>query len=75
LIGLEAAFHEHPYATMVTGVFLFTLLVTVAYFFGVVPGESKTEAGLNRLIIISVILLMTTIVAWVAAISMTSSDG
>jgi hypothetical protein len=68
-MDVRAGFYKHPYATMVTGVFLFSLLVTVLYFFGLISGEPKT------LLTITGVLLIATAATWITAISLSSDDG
>lgn len=67
---MRTGFYKHPYATMVTVVFVFSLLVTAVYFFGLIPGERKSQPVFIRLLAITGILLITTVVTWIAAISL-----
>ncbi|MFC6865347.1 hypothetical protein ACFQGE_18020 [Halomicroarcula sp. GCM10025817] len=64
----RTVFNKHPYATMVTAVFLFSLLITAFYFFGLYPGVPETQPKLDRLLTITVILFVATSVTWITAI-------
>lgn len=75
MVNLRSGFYNHPYATMVTGVFLFAVMITVLYFFGLIPGETKTQVGLARLSFVTGILLVATIASWIVVFSMRSVDG
>ena len=64
----RTVFYKHPYATMVTAVFLFSLLITALYFFGLYPGVPETRPKLDGLLTITVILFVATAVTWITAI-------
>jgi uncharacterized membrane protein len=71
-MDLRAGFYKHPWASTVTGVFLFSLLITVLYFSGLIPGEENTRPVFNRLLIITGVLLVATAASWIAAWSLSS---
>jgi len=64
--------YEHPYAGMVTAVFLFALLVTGLYVFNWIPGIRKTPSRTFDLLVITVVLLVATAASWVTALVMSS---
>ncbi|WP_312621234.1 hypothetical protein [Haloarcula sp. 1CSR25-25] len=64
--------YRHPYATMVTAVFLFSLLITVLYFFGLYPGIPKNRPQLDSFLTITVVLFVATAVSWITAIILKS---
>jgi len=74
-MDVRAGFYRHPYASMVTAVFCFSLLVTALYFFGLIPGTQKSEPGFNRLLVISGLLLVVTGASWIAAIALRPGDA
>lgn len=67
-MDLRTGFYKHPYASIVTAVFLFSLLVTVLYYFGLVPGVRETRLGLNELLTYTGVLFVTTAAMWMAAL-------
>jgi hypothetical protein len=73
-MDLRTFFYKHPYANMVTIVFLFSSLVTALYAVGLIPGVGTTEPGLARLTMITGILLVVTVAVWIVAISFGSAD-
>jgi len=70
----RTVFYRHPYATMVTAVFLFSLLITTVYFFGLYPGVPKTRPELDGLLTITVILFAATAGSWITAIVLRSDS-
>jgi hypothetical protein len=71
---LRTVFYRHPYAMMVTTVFLVSLLITMLYFFRLIPGVPEARPKLNGLTATTVILLVTTVVSWVTAILVSPDD-
>ena len=63
----------HPYATIVTAVFLVSLLVTALYGLGVLPGP-RTQSEFDRLLVITGVLFLATAASWIAALGLTSID-
>lgn len=70
----RTAFYKHPYASMVTAVFLFALLLTVVSFAGLIPGLGKTQPEFDTLILITVVLLGATAASWFTAIVLRADD-
>jgi hypothetical protein len=73
-MDLRNLFYKHPYANMVTVVFVFSILVTIFYFFGLIPGVRKTLPGFARLRLITGVLFAVTVAVWIAAIGLGSVD-
>jgi hypothetical protein len=71
-MDLRASFYKHPYASMVTGVFLFSLLLTGVYFFGLITGEENTRSMFDRLLRITGVLLLATAASWIATLGLSS---
>ncbi len=65
---LRTVFYKHPYATMVTAVFLYSLLMTAAYLLGLIPGEPRNQPIRTYLLVVTGTLLIATIASWVAVI-------
>ncbi|WP_324757746.1 hypothetical protein [Haloarcula montana] len=70
----RTVFHKHPYATMVSTVFLFSLLITTVYFFGLYPGVQKTRPKLDAFLTITVVLFVATVGSWITAIILSSDN-
>jgi len=68
----RAVFYKHPYATMVTAAFLFSIITTALYYFRLFPGVSKTQPKLDGLLIITAVLLVATAATWFTAIILRS---
>jgi hypothetical protein len=66
---------NHPYATIVTVVFLFSLLVTAVTFFGLIPGVGTTQGTVGRLLLITGVLFVATAGSWIAAIGLRAGDS
>jgi CDP-diglyceride synthetase len=73
-MDLRTFFYKHPFANMVTIVFLFSLVVLAFYFFGMIPGVRKTLPELSRLLTIVGVLLVVTAASWIVAIGLDSGD-
>jgi len=67
---LKTVFYKHPYATMVTAVFLVSIVITTMYYFRLIPGVPEPRPKLDGLLTTTVILLVTTVVSWVTAFVM-----
>ncbi|AQL42660.1 hypothetical protein BV210_08020 [Halorientalis sp. IM1011] len=63
-------FYEHPYASMVTAVFLYSLLVTALYVLDLFPGLRETYLGVTELTLITALLLVATVASWITAMIM-----
>jgi hypothetical protein len=74
MIDIRQSFYTHPFASIVTAAFLFSLLVTASYYVGLFPDEQVTRFGLTDLVIITGTLLVTTIATWLAAFFLVSAD-
>ncbi|QIO25509.1 hypothetical protein [Haloarcula sp. JP-L23] len=74
MIDLRTGVYNHPYATMVTTVFIFALVVTTLYFFNSILDGQITQPEFDRLIMITVILFVATIASWITAIILSSAD-
>lgn len=70
----RTVFYKHPYATIVTAVFLFALLITALYFSGLYPGVRKTRPKFDGFFVITAVLLAATVASWIAAILLRSDD-
>jgi predicted alpha/beta hydrolase len=59
---------RRPLPFLTTLAFLTALSVTVAYFFGLVPGISKTLSLFSNLVIVTVFLLVVAMLTWLASL-------
>jgi uncharacterized membrane protein len=73
-MDLRTGFYEHPYAWIVTVVFLFAVLVTGAYSLGLIPGIRTTQPVLDRLTTVTAVLLVTTVASWIAVVVMATGQ-
>jgi hypothetical protein len=58
---------RHPIPTMATTLFAVALVVTVAYFAGLVPGVPKTLPTFVRLVVVTGALFVAAVLAWVVS--------
>lgn len=73
-MNVRDCFYRHPFAAIITGVFLYALLITLVYFFGLLPGVRKTQQGLTSLLVITLVLFATTVATWITAIILSSES-
>ena len=73
-MDLRTGLYNHPYASMVTAVFLISLLVTALYALGLLPGAGTTQSEYSRLLLITGVLFVATAASWLAALAL-SADG
>lgn len=64
----STGFYRHPYAGVVTAVFLFSVLITGLYFFDLIPGLQKTQREFTILLGITAVLLVATAASWITAL-------
>lgn len=73
-MNLRSTFYKHPFSTVITAVFFYSLLITVLYVFDVIPGVQTTHQGLTDLLIITGILFAATAASWMTAMILGVDD-